>query len=108
MAMRRAMRAKNSISDAATSLQDVIDSAEDMLDNVKDQQGDAADHLRTKLSESVANARKRLASLNVAESVSDAYDNTVGFFRDDPWRAVAIGAIAVLAATIIVRAVSDD
>ena len=108
MTKRRAMQAKKSISDAATSLQDVIDSAEDMLENVRDQQGDAIDRLRAKLSESVTNARTRLASLDVAESASDAYDSTLGFIRDDPWRAVAIGAIALLAASVLIRATSDD
>ena len=108
MAKLRAMRAKNSVSDATASLQGVIDSAEDMIESVKDQQGDAVDRLRTKLSESIKNARQRLASLNVSESVSEAYDNTVGFVRDDPWRAVAIVAIAVLALTALIRATSDD
>lgn len=108
MARRRAMQAKQSVSEAASSLQDVIDSAEDMLDNVKDQQGDAIDRLRKKLGDSVSSARERLASLDVSESVSDAYDSTVGFVRDDPWRAVAIGAVAVFAAYVLIRATTDD
>jgi ElaB/YqjD/DUF883 family membrane-anchored ribosome-binding protein len=89
-------------------LQNVIDSAEDMLETVKGQQGDAIDRMRKKLSESVTDARQRLANLDVSESVTDAYDNTVGFLRDDPWRAVAIGAIAVLAVTALIWATSDD
>jgi ElaB/YqjD/DUF883 family membrane-anchored ribosome-binding protein len=108
MARVRAMRAKNSVSGAAAGLQNVIDSAEDMLENVKDQKGDAIDRMRKKLAESVAEARQRLANLEVPESVSVAYDNTLGFVRDDPWRAVAIGALAILAVTVLIRATADD
>lgn len=108
MARLRAIRAKKSVSDAAESLQNVIDSAEDMLEDVEDQKGDAVESLRERLSASITDARQRLASLNVSESVSEAYDNTIGFVRDDPWRAIAIGAIAVLALTALIRATSDD
>jgi ElaB/YqjD/DUF883 family membrane-anchored ribosome-binding protein len=47
-------------------------------------------------------------STEVSEMASDAYDNTVGFIRQDPWRTVAIGALAALTATLVIRAVTDE
>jgi ElaB/YqjD/DUF883 family membrane-anchored ribosome-binding protein len=46
--------------------------------------------------------------LDVPEIASDAIDSTVGFLRSDPWRTVAIGALAVLAVSLLVRSGSND
>ena|ERR1700761_3073742 len=108
MATLRGMHAKKTVSEAASSLQEVIDSAEDVLDDVKDQSGDAVDRLRKKLTAAISNAQSKLEDLDVTGSVSEAYDNTLGYVRADPWRAVAIGAVAALAITLVMRVVSDD
>jgi ElaB/YqjD/DUF883 family membrane-anchored ribosome-binding protein len=108
MAKLRAMHAKKTVSEAASSLQEVIDSAEDVLEDVKDQSGDSVDRLRKKLTAAISNAQAKLEGLGVPESVSEAYDNTLGYVRADPWRAVAIGAVAALAITLVMRVVSDD
>lgn len=108
MTKRRAMHAKNSVSDAASGLQDVIDTAEELLDNVKDQQGAAMDSLREKLSDTMSDARQRLRNLEVPQTLSKAYDSSVDAIRSDPWRAVAIGALAALAITFLIRATSED
>jgi ElaB/YqjD/DUF883 family membrane-anchored ribosome-binding protein len=108
MASKRAKQSKKKVSDAASGLQDLIDSAEGLLDSVKDQQGVAAERMREKISETVENARTRLSELDVPEIASDAIDSTVGFLRSDPWRTVAIGALAVLAVSLLVRSGSND
>jgi ElaB/YqjD/DUF883 family membrane-anchored ribosome-binding protein len=108
MAMRHAMQANKKVTDAASGLQDLIESAEDLLESVQDQQGAAAEKLREKVSETVRSARTRLSELDVSEMASDAVDGAVGFLRSDPWRTVAIGALAVLAISLLVRGSSAD
>jgi ElaB/YqjD/DUF883 family membrane-anchored ribosome-binding protein len=99
MAKRRAMQATNSVDNAASGLQEFIDSAEDLLEGLQDQQGVAVERLRAKVSATISSARERLADTDVSEMASEAYDNTVGFIRQDRWRAVAVGALAILAAS---------
>jgi ElaB/YqjD/DUF883 family membrane-anchored ribosome-binding protein len=108
MAQPRARQAHKSVADAASGLQDLIESAEELLENIRDEQGAAVDRLRDKISASVSNARDRLADMDVPEVASQAYDSTIGFLRRDPWRAVAICALAVLATSLLMRGSSDD
>jgi ElaB/YqjD/DUF883 family membrane-anchored ribosome-binding protein len=107
MAKRRAKISK-AISDSSAGLDDLIESGEELLESLKDAQGEAADKLRAKVSSAVKNARARVKDVDVQELASDALDSTVGFLRSDPWRTVAIGALAVLAVSLLVRAGSDD
>ena len=102
------MHAKNAISSAASSLRDVIDSAEDILEDVQNQKGRAADELRERLSGAVTNARAKLRELDLPDSVSEAYDDSVNYARANPWTTVAVGSVAVLAAVLLFRAISDD
>jgi ElaB/YqjD/DUF883 family membrane-anchored ribosome-binding protein len=51
-------------------------------------------------------ARDRLEDLKGTEVASDAFDSTVGFLKSDPWRTVAIGALAVLVISLVVRGTS--
>jgi ElaB/YqjD/DUF883 family membrane-anchored ribosome-binding protein len=102
------MQAKQSVGTAASELQGMIDSAEELLESLHDQQGAAVDRLREKISATVSNARNRLADLDVPELAADAYETTVGFLRRDPWRTVAIGALAVLAAALLIRSSSEE
>ena len=108
MVTKRARQTKKKVSEAASGLQDLIDSAEELLESVKEQQGAAAEKLRKKISETLENARARLSQVDVPEFASDAVDSTVGFLRSDPWRTVAIGALAVLAVSLLVRGGSND
>ena len=108
MAKRRAMQAKNSVSTAESGLQDVIESAEELLENLHDQQGAATDRLRERISATLSSARERLANINVAATASDVYDSAVGYVRQDPWRAVALGTFATLAVVLLIRSVSED
>jgi ElaB/YqjD/DUF883 family membrane-anchored ribosome-binding protein len=108
MTTKRAKQAKRKVSDAASGLQDLIDSAEGLLESVKDQPGAAAEKFREKLSDSVESARDRLSALDIPEMASDALDSTVGYLKSDPWRTVAIGALAILAVSLLVRTSSDN
>jgi ElaB/YqjD/DUF883 family membrane-anchored ribosome-binding protein len=107
MATKRAKQAKKKVSDAASGLQELIDSAEGLLESAKDLEGAAAEKLREKVSATVQSARARLSELDLPEMASDAVDSTVGFLRQDPWRTVAIGALAVLAVSLLVRGSKD-
>jgi ElaB/YqjD/DUF883 family membrane-anchored ribosome-binding protein len=98
-----AMHAKRVVADSASGLQNLIDSSEDLLESLKDQQGAAADRLREKVSATMKVAQRRLSDLDISGAASEAVDNTVGFIRRDPWRTVAIGALAVLAVSLLVR-----
>ena len=109
MAQRTAKkRAKRAVADSASGLQSMIDSAAELLESVKDQQGAVAAQLREKLSDTIDKARDRLDAFDAQEAASEAVDTTVGFVRNDPWRAVAIGALALLTVTLVLRLSSDD
>ena len=103
MAKRTTKQARKAVADSATGLQHVIDSAEELLESLRDQQGAAVDQLRAKVSATVKDARDRLEELDIPELAADAVDRTVGFVRSDPWRSVAIGALAALAVTVVMR-----
>jgi ElaB/YqjD/DUF883 family membrane-anchored ribosome-binding protein len=107
MAKRTTKQAKEPVADAATGLQDVIDTAEELLESLRDQQGAAVELLRAKVSASIANARERIGELDVPVLASDAMDSTVAFLRSDPWRSVAIGALAALAISLLISHGSD-
>jgi len=92
--------------ESAAGLQGVIDSADEMLESLRDEQGEAVDRLRTRVAASVQSARERLQSLDVPELAGDAIDSAAGFLRSNPWRTVAIGALATLAVSLVLRASS--
>jgi len=102
MTKRAAKQAKQAVAESAAGLQDVIDSADEFLETLRDQQGEAVDRLRTKMAASVKTAHERLENLEVPELARDAVGRTSTFVRRDPWRAVAIGALAVLAVSLVV------
>lgn len=103
----RTRQAKQAVADSAAGLQDVIDSADELLESLRDQPGEAVDRLRTKIAASVQAARGRLDDLDVPARAGDALDSTLGFVRSDPWRTVAIGALAALAVSLMVRGASS-
>jgi ElaB/YqjD/DUF883 family membrane-anchored ribosome-binding protein len=95
---RMAAEAKHS---AAATLQGVIDSAEEFLDGLSAQQGEAVERLRENIEGEIERAREQLCALDVEQVATSTVANTVGFVRRDPWRAVAIGALAVVAALVL-------
>jgi ElaB/YqjD/DUF883 family membrane-anchored ribosome-binding protein len=103
MLKHKARQANRAIASTAAGLQDIIDGAEDLLESLQDQSGDAVDKLRYKVSNTLERARARLEYLDVPELTADAVDSTVGFIRRDPWRTVAIGALALLAISTLVN-----
>jgi ElaB/YqjD/DUF883 family membrane-anchored ribosome-binding protein len=86
---------------AAATLHGVIDSAEEFLDGLREQQGEAVERLRQRIEGAIERAREQLRALDVEEVATSAVANTVGFVRRDPWRAAAIGAMAVVAALVL-------
>jgi ElaB/YqjD/DUF883 family membrane-anchored ribosome-binding protein len=103
MTTRHAMHAKRAVADSASGLQNLIDSSEEVLESLKDQQGAAVDRLRERLSATMRVAQHRLSDLDLPDTASAALESTVGFVRGNPWRAVALGALGVLAAVLFMR-----
>jgi ElaB/YqjD/DUF883 family membrane-anchored ribosome-binding protein len=97
MAKRPTKRVKATATDAVSGMRSVIDSAEELLETLREEQGPAVERMREKVSATIENARDRLSEVDVPELASGAIDSTVVFVRSDPWRAVAIGALGLLA-----------
>jgi len=88
------------------NLEDLIESVEALLEDLKDQKGAAAEKLRTRAWATVKSARRRLAEVSpeVGEIAARTLRGTATFVRRDPWRAVAIGALAVVALGVLANA----
>ena len=96
-------RARQANKAAASGFQQLIDAAEEMLEDLKGQSGAAVEALREKVSATADSARERLADLGpqLGDAASDALESSATFVRNDPWRAVALGAIAFIALTFL-------
>jgi ElaB/YqjD/DUF883 family membrane-anchored ribosome-binding protein len=89
--------------DIQDNLEDLIESVEALLTDLKDQQGAAAEKLRTRAWATVKSARQRLADFRpeVGDLAAKTMRGTVKFVRHDPWRALAIGALVIVAAGVL-------
>lgn len=97
---RRARQANRA---AASGFQQLIDTAEEMLEDLKGQSGAAVEALREKVSATATSARERLADLGpqLSDAATDALESSATFVRNDPWRAVALGALAYIALSFL-------
>jgi ElaB/YqjD/DUF883 family membrane-anchored ribosome-binding protein len=95
------------------NLEDLIESVEALLEDLKEHKGAAADKLRTRAWATVKSARRRMANVSphvgeiaakTLRGTASGLRTTADFVRQDPWRAVAIGALAVVALGAIARA----
>jgi ElaB/YqjD/DUF883 family membrane-anchored ribosome-binding protein len=86
---------------AAAGIQGVIDSAEEFLDGLQEQQGEAVERVRERIVGVLDRAREQLRTLDVEEVATNAAARTLGFVRQDPWRAVAISALVVVGALLL-------
>ena len=105
--MRRASEIRDDLGDG---LQELIDSAEALLEELRDARDPAVETLRAKLRRTVKGASSRLQALrpDVSQLTSQTLEQTMSFVRRDPWRAIAIGALAVVALGILAHATADD
>ena len=96
-------RARQANRTAASGLQQLIDAAEEMLEDLRGQSGAAVEAMREKVSASAEAARERLAELGpqLSDAASDALESSKTFVRNDPWRAVALGALAYIALSFL-------
>jgi ElaB/YqjD/DUF883 family membrane-anchored ribosome-binding protein len=103
-------RAKSTAADAAAGLQDLIDSADGLLTDLQHQQGAAVQALREKVTTTIAAARRKLDELapDIKAAAGETLDSAIGFVRRDPWRAVAIGALTLLAFSLLTRLGEED
>ena len=103
-------RARTIGSDIGAGLEELIESAEALLEELNDQQGPAVESLRARASATLKSASRHLSALrpNVEELASRTLQQTMGFVRRDPWRAVALGALAIVALGILAHASGDE
>lgn len=103
-------RAQAASDEIRGGLEELIESAEAMLLELQDQKTEVADSLRKRASATIKSARRRLADLQpeVQELAAKTYRGTVKFVRRDPWRAVALGALLVVAIGVLALSVSAD
>jgi ElaB/YqjD/DUF883 family membrane-anchored ribosome-binding protein len=96
--------------DIQDNLEDLIESFEALLEDLKDQRGTAAEKLRTRAWATVKSARRRLADLRpeMGDLAAKTMRGTVKFVRRDPWRAVAIGALVIVAAGVLASVARSD
>jgi ElaB/YqjD/DUF883 family membrane-anchored ribosome-binding protein len=99
-------RAQAASDEIREGLEELIGSAESLLLELQDQKTAVADSLRKRAAATIKSARRRLAQLqpDVQELATKTYRGTVTFVRQDPWRAVALGALFALAIGLLVRA----
>jgi len=105
--MRRARDMQENLGDG---LQELIDSAEALLEELRDAKDPAVETLRAKLRRTVKSASSRLQALrpDVGELTSQTLQHTMSFVRRDPWRALALGALAVVALGILAHVSGDE
>ena len=92
------------------NLEDLIESVEALLEDLKDQRGAAADTLRKRAWATVKSARRRLADVRpeVGDLAARTLRGTAKFVRRDPWRAIAIGALIVVAASVLANVAGGE
>ncbi len=97
-------------SDIGDTLEDLIESAEALLEELQDQQGAAAETLRARAWATIKSARRRLTDLRpqVGDLAAKTFRGTLTFVRRDPWRAVALGALLILALGVLAHGGGDE
>jgi ElaB/YqjD/DUF883 family membrane-anchored ribosome-binding protein len=97
--------AESAAAGAAAGLRDLIDSADELLADLQHQHGAAVQSLREKVMTTVAAARRKLDEIapDIKAAAGETLDSAIGFVRRDPWRAVAIGALTLLALSLLAR-----
>jgi len=80
---------------AVEELNRIVDQAEALLRSLGEETSDAAEGVRERVNETLAQARARLAatSTEAEKVVSSLADRTDDYVRRNPWQAVAIAAL---------------
>ena len=80
---------------AVDDLNKIVEQAEELLKQLGDQTGDAAEAVRERVTQTLNQARSRLAATAVeAEQVVETLaQRTDRYVRDNPWQSVAIAAL---------------
>jgi ElaB/YqjD/DUF883 family membrane-anchored ribosome-binding protein len=96
---------------AVEELNDIVAQAESLLRTLGEEGGDAADAVRQRVTQTLHDAKARLAATaveaeHVAQNLADRAD---GYVRKNPWQAVAIaGLLGAVAAFLITKASRRD
>lgn len=96
--------------DIGEGLEELIDSAQALLEELQDQQGPVVENLRERASATLKSASRHLSRLRpgAEELASRTLRTTLGFVRRDPWRAIALGALAVVALGILAHSAGSE
>ena len=89
---------------AIDELNKIVAQAETLLRSLGDQTGDAADAVRQRVTQTLNQAKSKLAATaadaeEVAVSLADRAD---GFVRQNPWQSIAIAALLGSVVTLLV------
>jgi ElaB/YqjD/DUF883 family membrane-anchored ribosome-binding protein len=93
---------------AVDDLNKIVEQAEDLLKQLGDQTGEAADAVRERVTQTLNQARSRLAATAVeAEQVVEGLaQRTDKYVRANPWQSVAIAALLGGALALLVTRTS--
>ena len=86
---------KAAVDPAVEELNRIVDQAEALLRSLSEDTGEAAEAVRERVSETLTQARARLAATaaEAEEAAVSIADKTDTFVRRHPWQAVAIAAL---------------
>jgi ElaB/YqjD/DUF883 family membrane-anchored ribosome-binding protein len=89
---------------AIDELNHIVSQAEKLLQDLEQQGGDAADALRQRVTETLSQARSRLAATadDAEEAVENLVDRADNYVRANPWQSVAIAALLGGALTLLI------
>jgi len=95
---------REAVDPAIEELNRIVDQAESLLRSLGEQGGEAADAVRGRVTETLNQAKARLADVagdaeQVAESLADRADEYV---RTNPWQAVALAALLGGVVTLLI------
>ena len=99
---------ENPIDPAVDELNRIVAQAEQLLSQLGEQTGEAADAVRERVTQTLNQARSRLAAtaVDVEQAAESLAQRTDKYVRANPWQSVAIAALLGGALTLLVTRLS--
>jgi ElaB/YqjD/DUF883 family membrane-anchored ribosome-binding protein len=95
---------------AVDDLNRIVSQAEELLRQLGEETGDAADAVRERVTQTLNQAKARLAvtAVEAEQVVENLAERTDRYVRANPWQSVAIAALLGGAITLLVSRMSRD
>ena len=95
---------ENTVDPAIEELNRIVEQAEGLLRSLGEQGGDAADAVRDRVTQTLHQAKAKLASTaNDAEAAAESLaDRADTYVRENPWQAIALAALLGGVVTLLV------